>query len=87
MEKISLSDLVAKKGQASVARALGVSPASIAKAISAGRNIVVTVQEDGSYTAKESRSFPSQKGTTAEPSGVQSDAGQAGTDSMSRRPV
>ncbi|SEI41703.1 Cro protein [Azotobacter beijerinckii] len=64
MEKISLPDLVAKKGQASVARALGVSPASIAKAISAGRNIVVTVQDDGSCEAQETRPFPSQKNDT-----------------------
>lgn len=60
MEKVSLSDLVAKRGQASVARALGVKPASVAKAIRTGRNIVVTIAEDGSWTAVETRPFPSQ---------------------------
>ena len=33
MENVSLNDLVSKLGQARVARALGVKPASIAKAI------------------------------------------------------
>jgi hypothetical protein len=64
MEKISLPKLVRKMGQAYVARALGVRPASIAKAIKAGRNIIVTVHEDGSYVAEEVRPFPSQKTTS-----------------------
>jgi hypothetical protein len=60
MEDISLGDLVQRMGQARVARALGVKPASIAKAIRTHRNITVTIGEDGSYVAKESRPFPSQ---------------------------
>lgn len=59
MEKISLNDFVKKVGQARVARALGVKPASIAKALKARRNIEVTVETDGSCIAQEIRSFPS----------------------------
>ena len=59
MEKISLSDFVKKVGQARVARALGVKPASIAKALKARRNIEVSVETDGSCVAQEVRPFPS----------------------------
>jgi hypothetical protein len=60
MEEISLGDLVLKMGQASVARALGAKPSSIAKAIRTGRSIIVTVADDGSCVGKETRPFPSQ---------------------------
>lgn len=60
MEEISLGDLVQRMGQARVARVLGVKPASIAKAIRTHRKITVTIGEDGSYAAKETRPFPSQ---------------------------
>lgn len=59
MEKILLNDFVRKVGQARVARALGVKPASIAKALKARRNIEVTVDADGSCVAQEIRPFPS----------------------------
>lgn len=59
MEKISLSDFVKKIGQARVARALGVKPASIAKALKMRRNIEVTVGADGACVAQEVRPFPS----------------------------
>lgn len=59
VEKISLSDFVRKIGQARVARALGVKPASIAKALKTRRNIEVTVGADGSCVAQEVRPFPS----------------------------
>ena len=59
MENVSLNDLVSKLGQARVARALGVKPASIAKAIRIRRNIMVMVNDDGSCVAKEVRPFPS----------------------------
>jgi hypothetical protein len=61
MYKIHLPDLVIEKGQAYAARVLGVKPPSIAKAVSAGRQIIVTVHDDGTYTAEELRPFPSQK--------------------------
>lgn len=59
VEKISLSDFVKKIGQAKVARALGVKPASIAKALKTRRNIEVTVAADGACVAHEVRPFPS----------------------------
>ncbi|WP_122487772.1 Cro/CI family transcriptional regulator [Pseudomonas sp. JAI120] len=59
MEKLSLSDFVKKIGQAKVARALGVKPASIAKALKMRRNIEVTVEADGACVAQELRPFPS----------------------------
>lgn len=59
MEKISLIDFVKKIGQAKVARALGVKPASIAKALKMRRNIEVAVAADGACVAQEVRPFPS----------------------------
>ncbi|WDG80008.1 Cro/CI family transcriptional regulator [Pseudomonas chlororaphis] len=59
METLTLGDFVRKIGQARVARALGVKPASIAKAIQTRRNILVTIADDGSCVAQETRSFPS----------------------------
>jgi len=59
VEKISLCDFVKKVGQARVARALGVKPASIAKALKMRRNIEVTVAADGVCVAQEVRPFPS----------------------------
>ncbi|WP_275430986.1 Cro/CI family transcriptional regulator [Pseudomonas frederiksbergensis] len=58
---MSLSDLVQRMGQAPVARALGVKPASIAKALRTHRNITVTIGDDGSCAARETRPFPSQE--------------------------
>lgn len=60
MKQITLPELVAEEGQSAVAKALGVSPPAIAKAISAGREIIVTVHPDGSCEAHELRPFPSQ---------------------------
>ena len=60
MKQIPLTELVAEHGQAPVARALGVSPAAISKALTAERNILVTVADDGSYSAEELRPFPAQ---------------------------
>ena len=59
MENVPLDDLVSRLGQAQLARALGVKPASIAKAIRTRRNIMVLVNDDGSCIGKESRPFPS----------------------------
>ncbi|MBA1229282.1 Cro/Cl family transcriptional regulator [Pseudomonas viridiflava] len=61
MNQIPLPDLVAKIGQASVAEAFGISPAAVHKAIRLGRHIMVTVHEDGTYSAHELRPFPHHK--------------------------
>ncbi|KQV21073.1 Cro/Cl family transcriptional regulator [Pseudomonas sp. Root329] len=60
MKQIPLTELVATKGQAFAAKALGVSPAAISKAISAERNISVTCNQDGTFEAHELKSFPAQ---------------------------
>lgn len=61
MNQIPLSELAAQIGQAAVAEAFGVTPAAVHKAIRLGRQIIVSVHEDGSYTAQELRPFPSHK--------------------------
>jgi len=61
MNKDPLPELVAEKGQVFVAKALGVSPPAISKAIRAQREILVTGREDGTYEALELRRFPSQE--------------------------
>lgn len=61
MNQIHLPELVIKIGQAAVAEAFGISPAAIHKAVRSGRQIIVTIHDDGSYTAQEFRPFPSQK--------------------------
>lgn len=64
MKRTTLADLVAERGQAATAKALGVSAPAIAKALSAERVIFVTEHPDGSFTAEEMRPFPSQPGKT-----------------------
>jgi len=64
MNQIQLPDLVAKIGQATVAEAFGITPAAVHKAVRSGRNIIVTVHEDGSYSAQELRPFPHHKAST-----------------------
>lgn len=61
MNQIPFSELVAKIGQAAVADAFGISPAAIHKALRMGRQIFVTVHENGTYTAHELRPFPSSR--------------------------
>ena len=61
MNQIPLSELAAQIGQAAVAEAFGVTPAAVHKAIRLGRQIMVSVHDDGSYTAQELRPFPSNK--------------------------
>ncbi len=61
MNQISLSELAAQIGQAAVAEAFGITPAAVHKAIRLGRQIIVSVHADGSYTAQELRQFPSHK--------------------------
>ncbi|WPP47725.1 Cro/CI family transcriptional regulator [Pseudomonas sp. AN-1] len=65
MEKISLPEFVRRVGQAEAARILGLKPPSIAKAIKAKRNIIISVLKDGAYSAEEVRPFPSSNGKKA----------------------
>lgn len=61
MNQIQLSELVAKIGQAAVAEAFGISPAAVHKAIRSGRQIIVSIEADGTYLAHELRPFPTHK--------------------------
>jgi len=65
MNKTKLAGLVERLGQAGAAKALGVSPPAIAKAMLAGRDIYVTEHADGTFSAEEMRPFPSQKNQAA----------------------
>lgn len=67
MNQIQLPDLVAKIGQAAVAEVFGISPAAIHKAIRSGRLIIVSIQDDGTYSAHELRPFPAHKASSTAP--------------------
>lgn len=60
MKKALLTDVVARLGQAAVAKGLGVSPPAITKALKAKREIFVTEHPDGTLSAEEIRAFPHQ---------------------------
>jgi hypothetical protein len=59
MESKSLGCFVAANGQTEASRLLGVSAPAISKALSAKRHITVSTNVDGSFTACETRPFPS----------------------------
>lgn len=61
MNQIQLFELVAKIGQAAVAEAFRISPAAVHKAVRSGRKIVVSIHDDGTYSAEEIRPFPHQR--------------------------
>lgn len=61
MNETPLDKFVAEKGQSEAARLLRVTAPAIHKALTAKRDIRVVEQPDGSYAAKETRPFPSQK--------------------------
>ena len=56
-----LDRFVAENGQTEAGRLLGVSAPAISKALAVKRDITVTLNPDGSFTAKESRPFPSRQ--------------------------
>ncbi|MDH0042434.1 MULTISPECIES: Cro/CI family transcriptional regulator [Pseudomonas] len=58
MRRISLADFAAEKGQTKAAELLGLYQSALSKAIKSGRDIQVIENEDGSYTAEETRKFP-----------------------------
>ncbi|SQB09198.1 Cro/CI family transcriptional regulator [Citrobacter koseri] len=63
MNRMTLADYAKKHGQAKAANDFGVIQCAISKAIRSGRNIIVTVQADGSVVGEEVRPFPSNKKT------------------------
>ncbi|EBW4243769.1 Cro/Cl family transcriptional regulator [Salmonella enterica subsp. enterica serovar Brunei] len=61
MNRMTLADYAKIHGQAKAANDFGVIQCAISKAIRAGRNIIVTVNADGSVIGEEVRPFPSNK--------------------------
>lgn len=61
MERISLAQFADREGQDKAARLLGVYQSAISKALAVGRNITVTIADDGSIEAEEIRPFPSSR--------------------------
>ncbi|SER30071.1 MULTISPECIES: Cro/CI family transcriptional regulator [Rosenbergiella] len=61
MEKLSLSAFVSRNGQEKAAEAFNCGQSAISKAISSGRNITVTIFENGKVIAEELKPFPSSK--------------------------
>ena len=61
MQRIQLSDFAEQHGQTEAARMLGMTQGALNKALKVGREVHVTKQDDGTYTAQEVRQFPSQQ--------------------------
>lgn len=58
MSNLHLKDFAKERGQPEAALLLGVTQGALSKAIRIGRNIVVTREADGTFTAEERRAFP-----------------------------
>lgn len=58
MSNLHLKDFAKERGQPEAALLLGVTQGALSKAIRIGRNIIVTQEADGSYSAEERRAFP-----------------------------
>jgi len=65
MSLVSLSSFADMHGQEKAAQLLGVTQGALSKAIRVGRTIYVVQLPDGSYAARELRSFPSRPQKTA----------------------
>ncbi|WP_407733264.1 Cro/CI family transcriptional regulator [Pseudomonas citronellolis] len=65
MKRTHLKQFVADRGQVDSASLLGVTQGAISKALRVGRDIYVTENDDGTFTAEELRPFPSQAKTQA----------------------
>ncbi|WP_349016308.1 Cro/CI family transcriptional regulator [Pseudomonas sp. PS01303] len=59
MSSIQLKDFARERGQPEAAMLLGVTQGALSKAIRVGRNISVIPKPDGTFTAEETRPFPS----------------------------
>ena len=66
MQRMHLSDFAAAHGQVKAAELLGITQGALSKALRVGREIHVTVSDDGqTCEAQELRPFPSQKKSAA----------------------
>lgn len=61
MRRIPLSEFAKEHGHTRAAQMLGCTQGGLSKAIRVGRDVYVTVDEDGTVSAQEQRPFPSQK--------------------------
>ncbi|WP_121411246.1 Cro/CI family transcriptional regulator [Pseudomonas aeruginosa] len=61
MHRIPLKEFSAQKGQTKAAALLGLTQGALNKALRVGRDIYVTENADGTYSAEEVRAFPAQK--------------------------
>ncbi|WP_443190938.1 Cro/CI family transcriptional regulator [Pseudomonas indica] len=64
MRRIPLNEFASEKGQVHAAALLGMSQGALSKALRVGRAVFVTEHADGSFSAEETRPFPSQPGKT-----------------------
>jgi hypothetical protein len=60
MNRVHIKDFANQLGQTEAAILLGMTQGGLSKAIRVGRDVYVTKQDDGTYTAEEVRPFPSQ---------------------------
>lgn len=60
MKRIPLHKFATEKGQVQAASLLGMSQGALSKALRVGRSVYVTEHADGTFSAEESRPFPSQ---------------------------
>lgn len=62
MKTVTLSEYLASHGtQAELAKALGIQQSAISQMVRAKRNISITLHEDGSVEASETRAIPAKK--------------------------
>ncbi|WP_340136821.1 Cro/CI family transcriptional regulator, partial [Pseudomonas syringae] len=59
VSSIQLKDFARERGQPEAAMLLGVTQGALSKAIRVGRNISVVPRPDGTFSAEETRPFPS----------------------------
>lgn len=61
MRRIPLTEFAKEHGHTKAAQMLGCTQGALSKAIRVGRDVFVTVEEDGTFSAQEQRPFPSQR--------------------------
>lgn len=59
MNRVQLKDFAKVRGQPEAASLLGITQGALSKAIRIGRDVAVIEHTDGTFTAVETRSFPS----------------------------
>lgn len=65
VRRIPLAEFASEKGQTKAAELLGLYQSALSKAIKSGRDIQVIENEDGTYTAEETRKFPANNKSVA----------------------